>query len=126
MAPKPSLDSLKKANESLKRAIARPKDEFNRDSVIQRFEYSVELSWKIMKKFLEYGGAQTSAVPKDIIRLSAQAGQINDPTVWFVFLDERNKASHSYNEEIAEEVYNTAIKLPEHIDALINKLHTIK
>ena len=42
------LSSLTKALESLDVALAKDKDEFIRDSVIQRFEFTYELSWKFL------------------------------------------------------------------------------
>ena len=53
MVNKQSLSPLKKALESLKKSILQPINEFTRDSVIQRFEYCFELSWKNMKRYLE-------------------------------------------------------------------------
>jgi hypothetical protein len=51
------LTSLEKALESLKRGVVRsrddPADEELRDAVIQRFEYTYELSWKMLKRILE-------------------------------------------------------------------------
>ena len=53
------LTSLKKALTSLQKAIERyglePEDEEVRDSVIQRFEYSYELCWKMLSKQLQLG-----------------------------------------------------------------------
>jgi hypothetical protein len=47
------ISSLKKAVASLDAALSRDKDEFIRDSVIQRFEYTYELSWKFLARHLE-------------------------------------------------------------------------
>lgn len=44
-----SLEAVQKALNSLKIALAQHKDEFIRDAVVQRFEYSFDLSWKILK-----------------------------------------------------------------------------
>jgi nucleotidyltransferase substrate binding protein (TIGR01987 family) len=71
-----------------------------RDAGIQRFEYCVELAWKVSKK--QMGSA--SSAPKVVIREMAQAGLINDPAVWFGFLEVRNLSSHSYDEEVAKKI----------------------
>ena len=61
------LTSLKKALSSLQKAIERygrePEDEEVRDSVIQRFEYSYELCWKILNKELQYRTHSPSQTP---------------------------------------------------------------
>jgi len=40
-----SLDEFERAIQRLDEALSQPKDEFIRDSVIQRFEFTFELSW---------------------------------------------------------------------------------
>ncbi len=82
-------------------ALNQPKNEFLRDSVIQRFEFSVELGWKTARKIM---GTATTA-PKDIIREMGQAGYITDVEHWLVAIDMRNLSSHTYKEDVAEKVY---------------------
>ncbi|WP_448568477.1 nucleotidyltransferase substrate binding protein [Thermus sp.] len=41
-------------------ALAQPKDEFVRDSAIQRFEFTFELSWKTLKTYLELQGLRST------------------------------------------------------------------
>ncbi|MFM8312950.1 MAG: nucleotidyltransferase substrate binding protein, partial [Deltaproteobacteria bacterium] len=48
--PKPDIGPFKNAVSKLEQALAQTKNEFIRDSVIQRFEFSVELAWKTSKK----------------------------------------------------------------------------
>lgn len=95
---------LKKAIHRLQDALDQPKDEYIRDSVIQRFEFCVELSWKTAKKIM---GSPTSA-PKDIIREMAQSAYITDVETWLESIDMRNLSSHTYKEALAEIVYNFA------------------
>lgn len=94
----------------LEKAILQPKNEFTRDSVIQRFEFSVELAWKTAKKIM---GTATSA-PKDVIREMAQSGYIQNIDLWLSSIDMRNLSSHTYKENLAEQVYAFAVQfLPE-------------
>ena len=71
-----------------------------RDATIQRFEFCIELSWKISAKVL--GSSSTTAKP--VIREMAQNNLIDDVGLWFDFVEARNKTSHSYDEKVAEEV----------------------
>jgi len=86
----------------LKEALEQPKTEFIRDSVIQRFEFSVELAWKTSKKIM---GTATSA-PKDVIREMAQSNYIQDVDRWLKAIDMRNLSSHTYKEDLAEQVFS--------------------
>lgn len=89
-----------------------------RDAAIQRFEFCVELSWKVSMKIL---GLQAKA-PNPAIRDMAQNGLIDDPSIWFDFLRARNKTSHTYDEDVAREVYKEVERLEPELNKLIAKL----
>ena len=82
---------------------------------IQAFEYTLELSWKTMKKIMESTGIQDINNPKSVFRQAAREGFINDPIIWFEFLKARNETAHTYNEDAMENVvsilpqFNTAV-----------------
>jgi nucleotidyltransferase substrate binding protein (TIGR01987 family) len=99
-----SMEEFEKAVDRLDSAIQQKKDEFIRDSVIQRFEFCVELAWKTTKKMM---GTATPA-PKDVIREMGQAGYIDNVELWLRAIDMRNLSSHTYKEDLAEQVYNFA------------------
>jgi len=100
----PVTAEFTKAVARLQEALAQPKNDFLRDSVIQRFEFSVELAWKTARKIM---GTSTTA-PKDIVREMAQAGYITDVDQWLLAVDMRNLSSHTYKEQLAEQVYSFA------------------
>ena len=100
----PILVELEKAVSRLGEALAQPKTEFLRDSVIQRFELSSELAWKTAKRVM---GTSTSA-PKDIVREMAQSAYISDVQLWLTAVDMRNLTSHTYKEALADQVYDFA------------------
>ncbi len=76
------------------------------DSLIKRFEYTLETAWKICKKHLEEEGFAEAATgsPKSIIRLAAQRNLISDPESWFIYLQFRQDTSHDYSSDKAEAV----------------------
>jgi nucleotidyltransferase substrate binding protein (TIGR01987 family) len=118
-----STQALEKALDSLKRAILQPKNEFSRDSVIQRFEYTFELSWKLLTKILEAdSGSLADNSVKAVLREAARLGNIQKLDLWFEFQKARNITSHTYNEVTAEEVYSRAILLPAEVDFLLKKI----
>jgi len=96
-----TIVKYQKAVKKLKEAPAQEKNEFILDSVIQRFEFCVELAWKTSRKVM---GTATTA-PKQVIREMAQNKMIEDVNIWLQAIDQRNLSSHTYNEELAEKVY---------------------
>jgi len=113
------LDELKKALTRLKEAAHLPKTDIVRDSTIQRFEFTVELAWKVLQKQIRQSGLEDPVSPKAIFREGARLGLVQDPEAWIQFVDDRNLSSHTYKEDLAEKVYQSAVRLPPYADALI-------
>lgn len=111
------ISSMKKALDSLEKAVARsknePADEELRDAVIQRFEYTYELSWKMLKRVLELESPNPAGIDQlsfpDMIREAGERGIIPNVEAWLVYREQRNITSHTYDKEKAESVYKTAI-----------------
>ena len=113
------IEDLKKALSRLKEAAALPSDNtINQDATIQRFEFTFELSWKIMQSMVNETIKEAYG-PKQVIREAAKLGLITDPAKWFVFLQQRNLTVHTYREEIAKEVYASAKEFISYAEALI-------
>jgi nucleotidyltransferase substrate binding protein (TIGR01987 family) len=110
------LTSWKRALASLERAITRstaaPKDEEVRDAVIQRFEYSYELSWKMLKRHLEHVVPDPGAVDQwsfqELIREAAERGLIAAVEPWIEYRYQRNMTARVYDEAQARRVYASA------------------
>jgi nucleotidyltransferase substrate binding protein (TIGR01987 family) len=108
--------SLASALGSLKRAVDRamgvPDDEEVRDAVIQRFEYTFELAWKMIKRQVEMESAVPSEIDtlsfRSLIREAAEKGIIQSFEPWMVYREQRNITSHTYNQDKAESVFETA------------------
>ena len=111
------LSSLGKAIASLKRGLIRAQadlsDEEIRDGAIQRFEYTFELCWKMLKRQLQIEVPNSSDVDgmsfRELIREGFERGYIDNPEDWFLFREHRNAVSHSYNEERAKLVFQSAV-----------------
>lgn len=113
-----STNELQKALESLEKALKAPKNDLARDATILRFEFCVELSWKCAKKHM--GTASTA--PKQIVREMAQNDMITDVEIWIESINQKNLSSHTYNEELAEKVYEFAKSFAPYIKQLLNKM----
>ncbi|WP_240375634.1 HI0074 family nucleotidyltransferase substrate-binding subunit [Bacillus piscicola] len=70
------------------------------DGVIQRFEFTFELSWKMMKSFLEYMGIVEIKSPRTTIKAAFSYGLIDDGEQWIDMMVERNKTSYDEKEVI--------------------------
>lgn len=57
--------------------------------------------------------------PKNVIRTAAQMGLIKDLNTWFDFLKKRNLTVHTYEEKIAQEVYQSAKKFVPYVEELL-------
>lgn len=116
-----SLNELEKAITALNKALDSEKNDLVRDATIQRFEFCIELSWKSAKKLM---GTATNS-PKQVIREMAQDQIIDDVSLWLKAIDQRNLSSHTYNEELAEEVYNFAKLFFPKLSQLLLKLKNL-
>ncbi len=101
----------------------------HRDSAFQRFEYSTDLFWRYLKKYLE-GILHLSVVngPEPVIRASCAAGIITEQEGEKILdmVRDRNMTSHMYMEEIAEQL---VAKMPEYFSvmhAVVQRLETKK
>lgn len=74
-------------------------NELERDGLIQRFEFTLDLSWKAMKDYLEEKGFSFKPSPKDTFRLAQENSFINYAQALIDGLDIRNELSHDYDGE---------------------------
>jgi nucleotidyltransferase substrate binding protein (TIGR01987 family) len=78
-------------------------NELERNGLVQRFEFTLDLSWKVMKDFLEYKGFSFKPSPKDTLRQAFESGFIDYAQALIDGLDIRNELSHDYSGEKFEE-----------------------
>jgi nucleotidyltransferase substrate binding protein (TIGR01987 family) len=115
------LTALKKAFSRFEEGRTSIESDLERDGAIQRFEYTFELSWKMMRKFLFLRGVEENS-PKQVIRAAAQNGLIASTEGWFRFLEIRNLSSHTYREECAKEVESEFDNFSLAVRALLHEL----
>lgn len=81
-------------------------DEIIKEGLIQRFEYTHELAWNVMKDYALYQGNNTVGGSRDAVREAFQLQLISDGKVWMDMIGSRNKTSHTYDEATANEIYS--------------------
>jgi nucleotidyltransferase substrate binding protein (TIGR01987 family) len=117
------LDSLQKAVAALNGVLAKSDDaEFMRgldeiaqnaikSGVIQHFEFTYELCWKFIKRWLEMNVSATAVdgvTRRELFRQAAENRLIDDVEQWMRHHEARNKTAHTYQPEIAASVYEAA------------------
>ena len=104
------IERLKKAFSRLKEAVERVEDDLDRDGVIQRFEFTVELLWKTLKKILAFNKVECFS-PRDCVKKSFRFALIDDDEIILDMLDDRNRSFHIYSEEEALKIFERISKI---------------
>lgn len=108
MKNKKFFDSLQKLELAIKRLDeALAEDDTNPlaiDGTIQRFEFVFELMWKTLKRALEVEGMLCQTA-RETLKTAFQIGWISPEELWLQMLDDRNMASHTYDQPTANQIY---------------------
>jgi len=97
--------NFKKAFAQLAKFIEKDElSELEEQGLIKAFEYTFELAWTTLKDFLEYSGQTGIYGSRDAIRKAFQVNLIENGEHWMDMLVSRNRTSHTYNRETAEEI----------------------
>lgn len=105
----PLRGTIDRLGEGLARYELDVTDEQIRDGLIQRFEFTYELTHRMLKRYLESvspSPEQFDAMPfQDVIRTGNEQGLlVGDWPMWRTHRELRNRTSHSYDEKIALQV----------------------
>lgn len=101
-----------RALEQLKKFIAHGElNEFETQGLIKSFEYTYELAWKTIKDYFEEQGETNITGSRDAIRLAFQRALIENGELWMEMLKTRNLTSHTYNEDIADEIAHKIVAI---------------
>ena len=101
------LQACKAALATLAEALRLPFSVIVRDAAIQRFEYSFESTWKMLKGYLEVHEGLVCNSPKGCFREALQAGLLSraETEISLIMTDDRNLTSHTYLEALAQRIY---------------------
>lgn len=113
------LDSYHKALARLAEIVGASKkralNEFERDGLVQRFEFTHELSWKLMKAYAGYQGFDGIGGSRDATRKAFEMSLISDGQSWMDMIKSRNETSHNYDGSMADDV----------VDSIINRFYPL-
>lgn len=104
--------SLMYANSDLAKSDSGLKEQF-RNSVIQCFEFTYELSHKMLKRYLESTAASPEEIDlstfQNIVRTGNEKGLLrSDWSKWRTYRQARTDSSHTYDKDKAEAVFEIA------------------
>lgn len=80
-------------------------EEIIKEGLIQRFEYTFEMAWNVMKDYAFYQGNSEIGGSRDAIRYAFSLNLLANGELWMDMIKSRIKTSHTYNEETANEIY---------------------
>lgn len=84
--------------------------QLEKEGVIQRFEFTLELAWKTLKDKMEYDGLILEYIsPKVVVKEAFQAKYIDQIEPWLKMIEDRNILSHKYDFAIVEEIIPTIV-----------------
>lgn len=120
------LDSIREDFQNsinrLEDVLNQKKNEFIRDSAIQRFEIAFEMAWKTVKSFLEENHNTVCLSPKTCLKDAYARRVIDHDEFWFKMADLRNETAHTYKETVAEKVYSQLPEVLKYLKILLSKI----
>lgn len=90
----------------MKIAEERELSNLEEQGLIQAFEFTHELAWKMMKDYFVRQGNPSITGSRDATREAFQMGLIGEGETWMEMIKSRNQTSYTYNEETAHEIVN--------------------
>ena len=85
-------------------------NELEDQGLIQAFEYTFELSWNLLKDYLQYEQAvEIIHGSRDTFRIAFQRNLLEDGSVWMEMVESRIQSSHTYQESIVLEIKQKVI-----------------
>lgn len=117
----PLLSAYSQFTEALKIA----KSDLEKAGVIQYFEFTYELAWKTLKRILKERGKDLNS-PKMVIREAALEKFLDSPELWFEFTEDRNRTVHTYNKDVANDIFKDLYLFDVEVAELIKRLQVLK
>ena len=103
-------NALENFSEAIELSSKRDLSKLEKQGLIQSFEFTQELSWKVLKDYLEYKGADSQIIgSKDSIRNAYSVGLIKNGDIWMDMIASRNLSSHAYDENSVQQIIDKCV-----------------
>lgn len=107
------LSNFNKAFNQLDAAVklckTRELSDLEKQGLIQAFEYTYELAWNVIRDYFRWQGNTGITGSRDAIREAFANGLLEDGDSWMRMLQDRNRTSHTYNEDTARAILNNIL-----------------
>ena len=114
-------DQLGRALDRVEEALARPEDPIVRDACIQRFEFTFEMAWKAIQHYAALEGVECAS-PRECFRVGFRLGLLANDPAWLEMVEDRNRTSHTYDEESAQEIYRALPRYASLLRGLLDRM----
>jgi nucleotidyltransferase substrate binding protein (TIGR01987 family) len=105
---------------------ARELSALEKQGLIQAFEFTQEMSWKVLQDYLKHQGIKEIVGSRDAFRMAYQNRLVSNGELWLDTILTRNQTSHLYDESILEEVFEKVVNqypvLFEQLEVRMNEL----
>lgn len=102
------FNNYKKAFKQLEEAVllyrTRTLSNLEKQGLVQLYEFTQELAWKVLKDFLESRGVAELFGSRDAVKEAFKTGLIDNGQMWMDMIKSRNLTSHTYDESTIEEI----------------------
>ena len=109
------FQNFQKALQQLSKAVdlsqQRDLSELEKQGLIQAFEFTHELAWNVMRDYFAYQGNTSIMGSRDAVREAFQKSLVTDGEGWMEMIQSRNRTSHTYNQDVADEIVGKVITL---------------
>lgn len=100
--------------------------ELELEGLVQRFEYTFELSWKVMQDLLLFKGYEFMLGPNGTMKMAFEDGLISDHDGWRKMAKSRKTLSHVSDEQevlpIIKHIYSSYAPLLKKLDEELSEL----
>ena len=107
MNHKSKLASFIKSVKNLKSILTETETQIVRDAAIKRYEICYELAWKSVQEALKAEGLEICKSPKSCFKEAFKQSWIADEEAWAEMIQNRNLTTHTYDEDLAEKIYDS-------------------
>lgn len=119
--------ALSQLNAAVNLSLLRELSDLEKQGLIQAFEFTHELAWNVLKDYFNYQGNTSITGSRDAVREAFNKNLIVDGEGWMEMIVSRNKTSHTYNVDVANDiVYKVIHHYAELFNQLLNTMHTLK
>lgn len=107
---------LRQSFTNLKKALGRLEEALNEnqenslivDGTIQRFEFTIEIYWKMLKRLLLREGIEAKT-PRETLKEAYQVGWLHNEQAWLQMLKDRTETSRAYDEDMARNILQNIV-----------------